>query len=38
MKVSSALVTIPMAPVRLASAYVIGTIASFWFIERLSGF
>ena len=38
MKVSSALVTIPMAPVRLASAYLIGTIASFWFIERLSGF
>lgn len=33
-----ALVSIPLAPMRLVSAYLIGTIASFWFISRLSAF
>jgi len=32
------LVKLPLAPIRLGSAYLIGTIASFWFIERLSSF
>ena len=33
-----ALVSFPVAPVHTASAYLIGTIASFWFISRLSSF
>lgn len=37
-KAITALISIRMAPVRLAGAYVIGTIASYWFISRISTF
>lgn len=37
-KAITALISIRMAPVRLVGAYVIGTIASYWFISRISMF
>lgn len=37
-KLMRTLVSIPMAPVRLAAAYVIGAISSYWFISRVSMF
>ena len=37
-KVITALITIPMAPVRLTAAYAIGTISSYWFFSRVSTF
>ena len=37
-KAITALVSIPLVPVRLAAAYVIGTIASYWFFSRVSTF
>jgi hydrogenase/urease accessory protein HupE len=37
-KVISTIASIPMARVRLIGAYMIGTIASYWFISRLSTF
>jgi hydrogenase/urease accessory protein HupE len=33
-----ALVTVPIAPARLASAYLIGTTATVWLVTRLHGF
>lgn len=37
-KAITALVSIPMTPVRLTAAYVIGTISSYWFFTRVSTF
>lgn len=37
-KLVSMLVTVPFAPARVAAAYVIGTISSYWFISRISTF
>jgi hydrogenase/urease accessory protein HupE len=37
-KAITALISIPMAPVRLAAAYAIGTISSYWFLSRVSTF
>ena len=37
-KAVSALVSVPLAPVRLAAAYLIGTISSYWFFSRVSTF
>jgi hydrogenase/urease accessory protein HupE len=31
-------VTVPAAPARLTAAYVIGSVSTFWFVERISGF
>ena len=38
LKAITTLITIPMAPARLAAAYVIGTISSYWFFSRVSTF
>ena len=37
-KVVSVLVTLPISKARIAAAYVIGTSAAIWFLDRIAGF
>ena len=37
-RAASIVVTVPIAPARLAAAYLIGTTSTVWLIERFSSF